>query len=130
MSRASDLMALQRRLTQARELTDALIFEVLEQCAERELVRIEEKYVLSALCHRGYWEQAALWVLNEAVPSWNVQVLIPAKGLATAALTDPGRPIYQIRKQAVTPGRALIEALVEARIKFIEIDELEAKAKL
>jgi hypothetical protein len=104
-------------------LTDALVFEVLELCADRPLEKIEEKYVLSALCSRGYWEQAALWVAEAAVPSWNVQLTIPAKGYATASIVDPANAIYMIKKQAVTPGRALIEVLVEARIRFNELTD-------
>lgn len=110
-------------------MSDLLLLDILETCGDRPLDQVEEKYVLTAMCCEGFWEQAALWVLNETVPEWNVKISIPAHGNATAALIDPAQPIYMIQKSAVTPAQALLEALVEARIVFARIAELPKKKR-
>lgn len=114
MKRLDELLGLQRRVQISRELTDALILEVLERCSPRDIDTIPQKYVLLDLCNNGFWEQAALWVLPWINPRWNLALKLDSDSKVwVVQLTSP---LFLVSRSGPILGRALIEALVEANV--------------
>lgn len=115
MTSTDQLTNFQRRLTTARELTDALVLEALELCANQPIASVPKKYVLVDLCHHAAWEQAAMWVIAQSLPTWKLELIIGGNE-QRARLTSPHSPPFTVEYGGPRLAQAALQSLTQALI--------------
>lgn len=115
MTQVDALQGLLRRLQVNKELTDALVYEVLEKCSPTPFDEIAEKYDLAEHCSYAAWEQAALWVLARTHPDWVLQLEIDGPG-SRARLLSRHAPPFTVERTNTRLATALLEAVVMVAI--------------
>lgn len=102
-----------RRLQVSRELSDALVLEVLGACSPVPLDQVPGKYHLMNLCSYGAFEQAALWVLERTHPAWSLETT-SCDGVHVVRLLSRHAPPLTVERRSSRLGTALLEAVVQA----------------
>lgn len=121
-NRVEELAGLARRLQTARDLSDTLVFEVLELCSTESLDNIDQKYVLMDLCYHGNWDQALTWLSSRCLPEWSFELRFGGAGGSSVKLMSPHLPPFTVEKRASSTALAGLEAIVQAVIVLYKLD--------